>query len=96
METLDRKGYLEKDEVGKIEFCEGCAMGKAHKQKFMKVKHTMKAVLEYIHFDLWGSPSTISSLSGAQYILTFTDDYSKKVWIYFLKAKSEVFNCFAE
>lgn len=38
----------------------------------------------------------MTSLSGAKYFLTFTDDYSKKVWIYFLKAKTEVFDHFAE
>ena len=96
METLARKGLLKKEEVGKLEFCEGCAMGKAHKQKFPKAKHTTKGVLDYIHTDLWGSPNTVMSLSGAQYFLTLTDDYSKKVWIYFLKTKSEVFNYFAE
>jgi hypothetical protein len=36
------------------------------------------------------------SLSGCEYYLTFIDDYSRKTWIYFLKAKSEVFARFQE
>lgn len=52
METLARNGYLSKKEIGKLEFCEGCAMGKSHKQKFPKAKHYSKDVLEYIHSDL--------------------------------------------
>lgn len=77
-------------------FCEACAMRKSHRQRFPKAKHTTKEVLEYVHTDLWRSPTTTESLSGAHYFLTLTDDYSKKVWIFFLKTKDEVFNCFAE
>ena len=36
-------------------------------------------------------PMSRKSLSGCEYYLTFIDDYSRKTWIYFLKAKSEVF-----
>lgn len=96
MESLVKKGYIKDLDIGSLGFCEACAMGKSHKQKFPKAKHTLKEVLEYIHFDLWGSPSTVSSLSGAHSFLTFTDDFSKKVWIYFLSTKDEVYNCFAE
>lgn len=95
MESLVKKGYIKSSEIGSLGFCEACTMGKSHKQKFPKAKHTSKEVLEYILSDLWGSPSTVSSLSGAQYFLTFTDDFSKKVWIYFLKSKHEVYDCFA-
>lgn len=42
METLVRKGYLKKEEVTELGFCEGCAMGKAHKQRFPKAQHTTK------------------------------------------------------
>ena len=30
-------------------------------------------------------------MGGSQYYVTFTDDFSRKVWVYFLKQKSEVF-----
>ena len=36
------------------------------------------------------------SLSGFEYYITFIDDYSRKTWIYFLKAKNEVFEKFKE
>ena len=39
-------------------------------------------------------PST--SLSGYVYYVSFINDFSRKTWIYFLKAKSEVFNKFKE
>ena len=36
------------------------------------------------------------ALSGAEYFLTFIDDHSRKIWIYFLKTKDEVFCQFKE
>jgi hypothetical protein len=46
-----------------------------------------------VHADLWG-PSYKKSLGGASYMLTITDDYSKKVWPYFLKHKYGAFDAF--
>ena len=37
-----------------------------------------------------------TSFSGFKYYITFIDDYSRKTWIYFLKAKNEVFEKFKE
>jgi transposase InsO family protein len=39
---------------------------------------------------------TRRSLSGSEYYITFDDDYLRNTWIYFLKAKSEVFTRFQE
>ena len=35
-------------------------------------------------------------LSGHEYYVSFIDEYSRKTWIYFLKAKVEVFDKFQE
>lgn len=71
-------------------------MGKSHKQSFPKANHTTKGILDYVHSDLWGSPNVTPSLSGCKYFLTFIDDYSRRVWIYFLKTKDEPFQKFEE
>jgi 5'-3' exoribonuclease 2 len=34
------------------------------------------------------------SFSGARYVLTFIDDFSRCTWVYFLKYKSDVFDSF--
>ncbi|XP_069152815.1 uncharacterized protein [Solanum lycopersicum] len=49
--------------------------------------------LEMVHTDSWG-PSPVSSLGGSRFYVTFIDDFSKKVWVYFLKHKSDVFATF--
>ena len=49
--------------------------------------------LELFYSDVWG-PTTTQSIGGKQYFVTFIDDHSRKVWIYLLKYKSEVFEAF--
>jgi hypothetical protein len=48
-----------------------------------------------IHSDVCG-PMSVESVSGFKYFVLFIDDYSRKTWIYFLKAKDEVFDKFQE
>lgn len=96
MKVLVKEGYINEKEVTDLSFCESCVLGKSHKQSFGKGKHTSKEVLKYVHSDLWGSPSTPMSLGECFYFVTFIDDFSRKVWIYFLRTKNEVFSRFKE
>lgn len=73
--------------------CAQCVLGKQTSLPFGKSSSRAKAKLEIIHTDLCG-PMPVPSHNGAKYILTFTDDFTRKTWVYFLKAKSEVFNKF--
>lgn len=46
---------------------------------------------------MWSKVSvseSVSSISGARYFLTFIDDHSQKIYVYFLKNKSEVLSYF--
>ena len=96
MSELVKRGFIIDKEVKTLDFCEHFIIGKSHKQSFPKAKHVTNGILEYVHSDLWGSPSTPDSLFGNKYFVTFIDDFSKKVWIYFLKTKDEVFSKFRE
>ena len=42
---------------------------------------------------MWG-PSSVASLGGSRYYITFIDDSGRKVWVYFLKNKFDVFETF--
>ncbi|XP_013728870.1 uncharacterized mitochondrial protein AtMg00300-like [Brassica napus] len=76
MSELVKRGFIIDKEVKTLDFCEHCIIGKSHKQSFPKVKHVTKGILEYVHSDLWGSPSTPDSLAGNKYFVTFIDDFS--------------------
>ena len=70
-------------------------MGRQHRIAFSTSQHKTKGLLDLIHTDVWG-PSPVASIGGARYYVTFIDDFSRKVWIYFLKHKSKVFQTLKE
>ena len=89
---MNRKLLLDLKSL-KLDFCKYCVFGKQCKQRFKTGNHNSKQILDYIHYDLWG-PSPTMSYGGASYFLTFIDDFSRKVWVYMLKKKADVFNVF--
>ena len=94
MRELLLKGKLSGLKTVNFDMCESCVMGKQKKLSFLTDDKKLRTTkLELVHTDLWG-PSPVTSLGGSRYYITFIDDCSRKVWIYFLKNKFEVFNTF--
>lgn len=77
-----------------IKNCVSCAEGKQPRAVFHKrdVEIKTKGILELIHMDVCGPMD--SSLGGARYFLVFIDDYSRKVFVSFLREKSFVAESF--
>lgn len=77
-------------------FCECCVLGKQHKLPFKKNARTRRSKIgDLISADLCG-PMPVDSVRGSKYFLLFKDDHSCFRTIYFLKHKSEIFNCFKD
>ena len=95
MAELMKRNLLDGCTSSKIKFCEHCIFGKHKRVHFNTSVHTTKGTLDYVHADLWG-PSRKSSLGGARYMLTIIDDYSRRVWPYFLKQKDDTFAAFKD
>ncbi|KAE8683538.1 hypothetical protein F3Y22_tig00111200pilonHSYRG00002 [Hibiscus syriacus] len=94
MKTLLSKGKLPDLKNIDVRLCKDCIFGKQKKVSFAKIGKTPKAEkLELVHTDVWG-PSPVPSLAGSLYYVTFIDDSTRKVWVYFLKKKSKVFDTF--
>jgi histone deacetylase 1/2 len=74
--------------------CDACLQAKCHQFPFPKSSSVSSNPLDLIHSDVWGPAS--DSVGAKRYYVSFIDDYSKFVWIYFLKFKSEVFEKFHE
>jgi transposase InsO family protein len=74
--------------------CSGCQLGKHAKTKLPKeaTYHASK-ILQLVHSDVCG-PFKINSTRGAKYFVTFVDDYSQKIRIYFISQKSQVLEKF--
>lgn len=86
--TIENVNYNEQQ-------CDICIKGKQSRLPFKLEGHRAKQLLEIIHSDVCG-PMSVSSLSGYRYFVTFIDDYSRKVFVYVIKNKNEIFKRFVE
>ena len=78
---------------GMHKVCEACQFGKQARHAFPHEKHVCQKALEVVHSDVWG-PTKTATLSGCKYYVSFIDDHTRKVWVYFMREKSEVFTHF--
>ena len=93
LQTLVMQGLLKGAKTFKLDFCEQCVLGKQKRVKFGTAIHNTEGILDYIHTDIWG-PTKTASLGGKHYFVTFVDDFSRRVWVYMLISKDEVFETF--
>ena len=71
MKMLHSDGKLQGLKEVDHNLCEGCIFGKQKRVSFSKaVRESKTKKLELIHTDVWG-PSTITSLGGSNYHMTF-------------------------
>nr|GEV30856.1 retrovirus-related Pol polyprotein from transposon TNT 1-94 [Tanacetum cinerariifolium] len=80
---------LSKFKYHKEHLCPSCEQGKSK-----RASHPPKPVpnsrqrLHLLHMDLCG-PMRIVSINGKRYILVIVDDYSRYMWVHFLRSKDE-------
>jgi hypothetical protein len=80
----------------KLSFCQGCVLGKQHKESFPKEGATMaNEILGLVHNNIWG-PTKTPFLEGARYFIMFIDDAFQKPFCYFMKTRGECFSKFME
>ena len=73
--------------------CPRCAEGKLKGGPFPSSQSKTSNISQLVHLDIYDM-MPVNSLGGYSYYLIFTDDHSRKTWIYFLKKKDEVFTWF--
>ena len=74
--------------------CNACQQGKSHQLPYPRSTSVSTRPLELVFSDVWGPAPT--SVGRNNYYVSFIDDYSKFTWIYLLRDKSEVFQCFKD
>ncbi len=73
--------------------CEACQLGKQARHPFpVQTTHVSSKPLEMIHSYVWSTKT--ESIGGCKYYVGFIDDHTRKVWVYFMKHKGEVFQHF--
>ncbi|KAH9665312.1 hypothetical protein KPL70_020298 [Citrus sinensis] len=95
LQTLMRHGLLKGTKTCKLNFCEHCVVGKKTRVKFGTANHDTREILEYVHSDVWG-PTKTASIGGSHYFVIFVDDFSRRVWVYTMRAKDEVLEIFVK
>jgi D-ribose pyranose/furanose isomerase RbsD len=78
-----------------VEFCDGCALGKAHRRSFGTRTTLPNVIGEQINADVCG-PMTEISAGGAGYYVCFKDDYSKYRRVFSIATRNEVVDCLQE
>ncbi|GAU50842.1 hypothetical protein TSUD_232190 [Trifolium subterraneum] len=74
--------------------CEGCFASKQPRNSFKNaVYYRSTQPLHVVHSDICG-PIETETLGGNRYFMTCVDEFTRKVWIYLLKEKSEAFSAF--
>ncbi|KAH9684587.1 hypothetical protein KPL70_013604 [Citrus sinensis] len=108
--ALEVKGYKVTIEDGIMKFTHGTMVilqgvrrhnlyylkgDKKTRVKFGTANHDTREILEYVHSDVWG-PTKTASIGGSHYFVTFVDDFSRRVWVYTMRAKDEVLEIFVK
>lgn len=75
--------------------CDACEFGKHTRSSYMSSDNRSTQPLHTIHSDVWG-PSGVRSINGYRYFVTFIDCCTRTTWVYVLRHKSDVFECFRD
>jgi len=74
--------------------CEICHFLKSTRLPFSLSKSKTTHVFELIHSDVWGP--FYAFIDGFKYFVSFIDDFFRVTWVYLLKTKHDVFDCFKD
>jgi len=73
--------------------CKDYQLGKLESSSFYRKLFTSEHVLDLVHTDLCG-PMRTKSVSGDKYFMLFIDNFSRMMWIVYLKENLEAFYIF--
>lgn len=68
-------------------------MGKHVRTSFRSIQDKSNDILDIVHTDLCG-PTRVKHFQGDRYFMLIIDDYSRMMWVTFLKEKFEAFEKF--
>lgn len=99
-----RLGHTSQEKLAKVDFLKGvsfnirdtfydsCSKAKHTRSPFLLSDIKTKGCFELLHCDVWGK-YRFPSFSGANYFLTVVDDFSRTVWVFLIKHKSDASTC---
>ena len=83
------KGIKIKEKIGTLnKNCEICIQGNFFQSRNRQPDRRAACTFELIHTDLAG-PTEPADINGHRYAITFTNDFSGAIFVYFLKTKKD-------
>jgi len=82
------------DSKNEAAVCSDCQLAKSRQLPFPTSQTVTHSPLELVHSDIWTSP--VYSISGCKFYVIFVDDFSRYSWLFPLKHKSDMFDCFVK
>lgn len=73
--------------------CEGCAYGKHARLPFRESNRKLEQPGDVVYSDVCG-PFSVPSIQGMKYFVIFKDAVTSLTYVYFIKNKCDVLNCF--
>lgn len=73
--------------------CGSCHLSKSSRFPLSRVESSSSHVLDLIYTDYWG-PTHIHSFNGYQYIVIFVEDFSRFVWYFPMRLKTNIYAIF--
>jgi hypothetical protein len=80
---------------GQRQTCETCALTKSAKTINRDASERTMRPLQRVYTDFWGLFG-VPTPDGERYILTFTDDYTRRSWIYLTRTRTELYERFRQ
>jgi len=96
LRTLFKSGLLGNKACSSLNLSFDCTSCKLDKSKVLPFPHHASRApqcFDIIHSDVWGIAPVVS-YTHYKYFVTFIDDFSRFTWVYFFRAKAEVFSVF--
>nr|GEX55339.1 retrotransposon protein, putative, Ty1-copia subclass [Tanacetum cinerariifolium] len=93
IKKLQQDGLLKLIDDESFDICVSCIFDKMERKPFTHVSERADDLLGIIHNDVCGIFRT-TSREGANYYVTFTDDFSRYGYVYLIEHKHEVFEMF--
>ncbi|GJW97371.1 retrotransposon protein, putative, ty1-copia subclass [Tanacetum coccineum] len=93
IEKLQQDGLLKSIDDESFDVCVSCISGKMERKPFNHASERANDLLGIIHSDIY-RPFRTTPREGANYYVTFTNDFSRYGYVYLIKHKHEVFEMF--
>ena len=93
LQVLARKFLIHLAKNESLSYCDHCLVRKQHWVSFSSITKKKLEKLELVDSNVCG-PMDVETLGGNKYFVTFIDDATRKVWIYLLRSKDQVFQYF--